>query len=393
MRQIHSVSDLHKARFGSDGNAFQAPGRVNLIGEHTDTSEGFVMPAALDFQTVAILSPREDTSAVIHSVNFEETVSLDLKQLPDSPRRHWSDYPVGVLWSLRQLGIVGGGFHMTLSGNVPVGAGLSSSASLEVAVAIAVLSHVGVHLPKPEIAQLCQKAENEFIGAQSGIMDQFISCCGTQDHALLLDCRSLQYDLLPLPPAVQLVICNSMVKHSVADGEYNNRRADVEQALQILQRHRPDVRTLRDTTEAELLQYAGEMPENALRRSRHVVSENRRVLEAADALRLRDFVQFGQLMLEAHASMRDDYQASCEETDILVELARQQPGCYGARITGAGFGGCTVNIVAAERAAGFAHTMAAAYREATGIQAEVYLSRASDGAGPIPQDARVLPTH
>ncbi|MGC9291187.1 MAG: galactokinase [Acidobacteriaceae bacterium] len=383
MLSFHEVNGLHKQRFGCDGNAYQAPGRVNLIGEHTDTSEGFVVPAALDFQTIAVLSPRADKTAVIHSINFEETISVDLQQLPERPRQHWSDYPIGVLWALQQHGVCCAGFDLTLSGNVPVGAGLSSSASVEVAVAIAVLDHAAVELPGPEIAQLCQKAENKFVGAQCGIMDQFISCCGKQDHALLLDCRTLQYELLPVPPSVRLVICNSMVKHSVAQGEYNSRRAEVAQGVQILQRHRPKIRTLRDATEEDVLQCAKEMPEGVLRRCRHVTSENRRVMEAADAMRKDDLARFGELMFLAHASMRDDYQASCAETDILVGLAKQQPGCYGARITGAGFGGCTVNLVAAEQATGFVRSMQAAYQQATGIQAEMYVGRASNGAGAL----------
>ncbi len=387
MSQEKPVQDIHFQRFGSRGRAFQAPGRVNLIGEHTDTSEGFVMPAALDFHTVAVISPgnssEQEDAAVIHSENFQESVTLDLKHLPEHSRGHWSDYPTGVLWSLQQRGITCKGFAMTLRGNVPQGAGLSSSASVEVAVAIAVLAHAGVELPKPEIALLCQKAENGFVGAQCGIMDQFVSCCGTRDHALLLDCRTLQYDLLPLPESVRLVVCNTMVRHSNADGDYNSRRADVEQGVKILQRHLPQARTLRDTTEAEMLHYAKEMPENVLRRCRHVLSENRRVMEAAEALRQHDFVRFGTLMYKAHISMREDYQASCKEADILVELAMQQPGCYGARITGAGFGGCTVNLVEADRVPVFMETVSAAYRAATGIQAEMYLGRASNGAGEV----------
>lgn len=383
MQPIGLVIQEHKRRFGTGGDVFQAPGRVNLIGEHTDTSEGFVMPAALDFQTIAVISPAKGATAAIHSANFNETVEIDLKNLPVGPRRHWSDYPAGVLWSLQQKGISCNGFHLTLSGNVPVGAGLSSSASVEVAIAIAVLAQNGVELPKPEVAKLCQRAENGFIGAQSGIMDQFISCCGTKDHALLLDCRSLEFELLPLPPSVRLVICNTMVKHSVADGEYNDRRADVESGLKILRQHRPAIRTLRDTTEAELAEYAGAMSDHALRRSRHVVSENRRVLEAANALRQLDFIQFGRLMYEAHQSMRDDYEASCMEADVLVNLAKRQPGCYGARITGAGFGGCTVNLVAEGQAEEFVRKMQSAYAQATGIEAEIYLSNATDGAGGI----------
>ncbi|HUZ04675.1 MAG TPA: hypothetical protein VMU62_04910, partial [Acidobacteriaceae bacterium] len=235
----------------------------------------------------------------------------------------------------------------------------------------------------PEIAQLCQRAENGYVGAQCGIMDQFVSCCGTQDHALLLDCRSLQYELLPLPSSVRLVVCNTMVKHSNSDGDYNSRRAEVEKALAILRSHLPHLRTLRDATEAEMLQYAQEMPEGVLRRCRHVITENRRVMQATEALRQNDFVRFGRLLCEAHNSMRDNYEASCPEADILVELAMRQPGCYGARITGAGFGGCTVNVVDAEHASQFMEAISAAYLQATGKHAEIYLGRASNGAGPL----------
>ena len=208
----------HEKRFGTIGAVFQAPGRVNLIGEHTDTSEGYVMPAALDLRTVSTLSPRTDSIANIHSTNFDEQISLDLQQIPAGPRSHWSDYPTGVLWSLKKHGVSCGGFDMTLTGNVPIGSGLSSSASVEVAVAVAVLAHANTTLPKPEIAKLCQYAENNFVGAQSGIMDPFSSCCGVEGHALLLDCRSLEYETLPLPKQVMVVICNSMVKHSLSDG-------------------------------------------------------------------------------------------------------------------------------------------------------------------------------
>ena len=386
MQPVQSVSDLHFQRFGSHGRAFQAPGRVNLIGEHTDTSEGFVMPAAIDFCMTAVISDGKEDVAVIHSENLHETIPFDLKNFPTSARRHWSDYPAGVIWSLQQQGIACKGFNMTLRGNVPQGSGLSSSAALEVAVATAILGHQGIQLAKPEIARLCQKAENGFVGTQCGIMDQFISCCGTKDHALLLDCRSLTYELLPLPSSLRMVICNTMVQHSNAGGEYNNRRADVEASLKILRSHIPEIKTLRDATEEQMLRYASEMTEGALRRCRHVISENRRALEAAQALRGNNFVRFGQLMHEAHLSMGEDYEASCREADTLVELAMKQPGCYGARITGAGFGGCTVNVVEAKQANAFVEAMSAGYQQATGIQAEIYLSHASNGAGPLEEN-------
>lgn len=376
-------SEIHRDRFGADGVAYRAPGRVNLIGEHTDTSEGFVMPAALDLRTVSVLSPREDAAANIYSVNFAEQVSLDLRNLPDRPRGHWSDYPASVLWTLRQRGICCGGFDLTLSGNVPVGSGLSSSASVEVAVAVAVLAHAGVTLSKPEIAKICQFSENQYVGAQSGIMDPFASCCGVENHALLLDCRSLEYEALPLPSDVLLVICNSMVKHSLAGGgEYNARRLEVQTGLRVLQEFYPQARTLRDVTEDELTAHAGDLPDDIFRRCLHVVTENRRVLQAAAALRQGDFPGFGRLMREAHISMRDNYAASCREVDVLVELAAKQPGCFGARITGGGFGGCTINLVDVDEADRFVEDVRTGYENATGIQAEIYLTRASDGAGP-----------
>lgn len=377
-----SVQETHHKRFGAQGVAYQAPGRVNLIGEHTDTSEGYVMPAALDLRTISVLSPRSDSTANIYSANFAEQVSLDLRHLPSRPRGHWSDYPTSVLWTLEQRGIQPNGFDLTLSGNVPLGSGLSSSASVEVAVAVAVLAYAETGLAKPEIAKICQFSENNFVGAQSGIMDPFTSCCGVRNHALLIDCRSLDYEALPLPSEVLLVICNSMVKHSLAGGgEYNARRAEVQAGVRILQQHSPSVHTLRDVTEDELQRYKSEMPEEIFRRCLHVVTENARVLQAAEALRRGDFAGFGRIMHEAHVSMRDNYAASCVEADVLVELAARQSGCFGARITGGGFGGCTINLVDVEHADKFVHNVRAGYEEATGIQAEIYRSRASDGAG------------
>lgn len=384
MSPISSPQQLHEQRFGRKGTAFQAPGRVNLIGEHTDTSEGFVMPAALDLRTVSVLSPRSDSIANIYSANFEDQVSLDLRALPAGPRRHWSDYAAGILWSLAERGVESSGFDMTIAGNVPIGSGLSSSASIEVAVAVAVLALAGVAMEKTEIARACQFAENRFIGAQSGIMDPLASCCGVAGHALLLDCRSLQYEPLPLPEGALVVICNSMVKHALSDaGGYNARRAEVQEGLRILQQGHPEFHTLRDVSEEQLRARQGDMPDNIFRRCLHVVTEDARVLEAAAALRRHDIALFGRLMVEAHVSMRDNYQASCKETDTLVELALEQPGCLGARITGGGFGGCTVNMVATGDADAFVEQVRAGYRDATGIDAEIYLSKASDGAGPL----------
>jgi galactokinase len=357
-----------------------APGRVNLIGEHTDYSGGFVMPAAIDFQTVATIRPRTDGRILLSSENMAEQVSYPADPLPVAARHHWSDYPMGVAWSLAQHGVRLGGFELSLAGNVPLGAGLSSSASIEVATALALLELAGKSMPLAQIALACQRAENAFVGAQSGIMDQFIACAGQQDHALLLDCRSLEYRLLPIPDHVRLVICNSMVKHEHAGGQYNVRRAEVEQGTGILHRRWPAIAALRDATLDQLLASQGEMPDNVFRRCRHIVTENHRVELAAAALDAGDLAAFGALMAEAHRSFRDDFEASCEELDTLVAMAVAVPGCYGARITGGGFGGCSINLVEESRATAFAEIIRTQYRATNGIDADIYLCRASNGA-------------
>lgn len=271
-------------------------------------------------------------------------------------------------------------FNLTLNGDVPVGAGLSSSAAIEVATMVAVLNLTDAKIPLPRIAQLCQRAENGYVGASTGIMDQFIACCGAADHALLLDCRSLAYRLAPIPPDLSLVISNTMVKHSHAGGEYNTRREEVEEGTEILRRHRLEIRKLRDATIDDLQKWGGEMPEGVLKRTRHVIMENARTVAAADALESGDMKTLGRLMYEAHASYRDDFEASCSEADILVDLASKEEGCIGARLTGGGFGGCTVNLVKTARAEQFSENLRQGYKTATGIDADIYLCHASAGA-------------
>ena len=361
--QTHAeIAALHFASYNVPGALYAAPGRVNLIGEHTDYSDGFVMPAAIDFATIVAISQRTDGRILIHSVNYDERVDKSIPELLDdgfaSLRAgrdvHWSDYPAGVLWALREHGVpIENGFSMTIAGNVPQGAGLSSSASIEVATAIAVLGTTSFDLHLTKIALICQHAENAFVGANCGIMDQFVSCFGQQDNAVMIDCRWLEYTLAPIPRTVRIVICNTMVKHTVARGEYNNRRAEIEQGAEILRAHRPEIMALRDANMADLTKWGSEMPANVLKRCRHVVTENARVLAAADAFHSSNLTHFGELMRQAHISMRDDFEASCKEVDIMVALAGKQPGCFGARITGGGFGGCTVNLVAASQVEAF----------------------------------------
>jgi galactokinase len=382
MVNLSLVREIHAKQFGGDPQLFQAPGRVNLIGEHTDYAGGFVMPAAIDFGTVAAVAPRDDGRTDIWSENIAEGVSFATGELPRERRKHWSDYPLGVAWALREKGIELPPYSLTLFGDVPLGAGLSSSASIEVATALALLSLTGAEMRRDEIAKLCQHAENAYVGASCGIMDQFIACNGAADHALLLDCRSLEFRLAPIPHHLSLVIANTMVKHSNAGGEYGIRRAEVEQGTAILHSHRPEIALLRDATLRDLDQWGHEMPSSVLRRCRHIISENLRTVAAADALAAGNLKKLGDLMAAAHASYRDDFEASCEEADVMVAAAQGLPGVVGARLTGGGFGGCTVNLVEAARAAEFSRELHEEYKAATGIDADIYLCHASAAAGP-----------
>jgi galactokinase len=380
MLDVSGITKQHAERFGAEPAVFLAPGRVNIIGEHTDYSGGFVMPAAIDFATLAAISARSDGRVVIWSENFHEQVSHQIEGLPRYGGGHWSGYPLGVVRILRDAGFPVPPFSLTIQGDVPLGAGLSSSASVEVATAFAILSLAKADPPREEIAKLCQRAENVYVGASCGIMDQFIACRSEENHALLLDCRSLEYRLAPIPPNVSLVIANTMVRHAIAGGEYGIRRGEVEEGTEILRSHRPEIQLLRDATTRDLEQWGAEMPDNVLRRCRHVITENLRTVAAADALAAGNLKRLGDLMAAAHASYRDDFEASCEEVDRMVGAAQRQPGLIGARLTGGGFGGCTVNLVYAELAAEFTARLHDEYRTATGIDAEIYRCHASAAA-------------
>ena len=385
--QPQEVQARHRQRFGASSEVFRAPGRVNIIGEHTDYTGGLILPAAIDFATIAAISPRTDQQVNVYSENFNKQVSVDLKDFPANGSHQWSDYPVGVLWALREHGITTSGFNINIYGNVPLGSGLSSSASIEVATAFAVLSLTQAQIPREQIALLCQRAENMYVGANCGIMDQFIACFGAQDHAVLVDTRSLSHTAVLIPLGVDLVICNSMVKHSHAGGEYNTRRAEVDEGSKVLREAFPLLPqtddTLRDTTLDQLESMRSRMPENAFKRCRHIITENARVLETVSALEAGDLPRVGRLMAEAHASYRDDFGASVPEVEVLIEIASRQPGLIGARLTGGGFGGCTVNLVQASHAAAFLTAMHDEYQRQLGIDADMFHCRASEGAGRI----------
>jgi len=380
MKDPAALRILHEGRYRSRPEIFAAPGRVNLIGEHTDYAEGFVMPAAIDFATLAAISPRTDGQVVIYAENFGEERAFPANALPTVASGHWSDYPLGVMAILAGEGYKIPAMSLSLWGDVPLGSGLSSSAAVEVATAFAITGLLGVTIPGPRLARLCQRAENEFVGASCGIMDQFISANGAEDHALLLDCRNLSFRLAPIPANVALVIANTMVKHSVAGAGYTTRRAEVEEACRILAKHRPEIKFLRDATMDDLEAWGHEIPANALKRARHVITENLRTVAAADALLRHDLLELGELMYEAHVSYSKDFEGSCVEADTMVDLAQDLPGLIGARLTGGGFGGCTINLVEKNTAAAFAQTLKERYRQGTGIDPEIHICHASAGA-------------
>jgi galactokinase len=366
--------------FSARPRVFRAPGRVNLIGEHTDYNDGFVMPAAVGFSTYVAIAPRSDRKLVIRSEEFPGNVEFDLDHLPPQRTGAWCDYVLGVASVLHQRGFQLSGANLLVHGEVPIGAGLSSSAAIEVASAIAFLSLGENSLPLPQIARLCQQAENTFVGARVGIMDQFVSCMGKAGHAFLLDCRSLDFQFVPLPADIQLVVCNTMVKHDLAAGEYNLRRAECEEGAHFFAKSDPAIRALRDVS-IELLEQRGpDLPPTIFKRCSHVIHENQRTTEAARALTAGDFPRMKELMSASHRSLRDLYQVSCRELDLMVEAAQDLPGFCGGRMTGGGFGGCTVNLVRQANAADFAQRIGQRYAQATGIQSQIYCCSAEDGA-------------
>lgn len=366
--------------FGVQPTIFGAPGRVNLIGEHTDYNEGFVMPSAIGFRARIAISPRKDRQLFIQSEQFDGRFIFDLDDLPKRGTGAWSDYVLGIVVALQQAGHSLKGANLLVDGEVPMGAGLSSSAAIEVACALALISLNGVALPIVEVARLCQRSENTFIGARVGIMDQFVSCLGRAGHAILLDCRSLECEFIPIPDRVRMVICNTMVKHQHAHGEYNQRRKECEEAVGILAKWYPGLRALRDLSVGQLVEHSKEIPEIIYKRCRHVVDENERVREGARCLMSGNLTGFGDLMRESHRSLRDLYEVSCRELDIMAEVAEGLPGYYGGRMTGGGFGGCTLNLVDAKDAEAFADQISGRYQRVAGIKPAVYICSPADGA-------------
>jgi galactokinase len=354
---------------------------VNLIGEHTDYNDGFVMPVAIDRHTIVTLTPRGDRLLVARSADYDGVATIDLDRPGTGPLGTWSDYVRGVAAVLERRGFRLQGADISIATNVPIGAGLSSSAALEVAVGYGLLEQAGHAVDRTTLALACQEAEQEFAGTRCGLMDQAIACHGRAGYALMLDTRTLEMAWLPVPPGVAVIVCNTMTRHAHATGGYNARRADCEAGVRALAARLPGIRALRDVTADDLEGNRDALTERVYRRCRHVVTENARVRSAAAALQAGDLDAVGELMRASQVSMRDDFEISTREVDAMVESAMRADGTIGARMTGGGFGGCTVNLVRAGQAAAFAESVRTRYERVTGRVPEIYTCVASDGAG------------
>ncbi|MBL8178927.1 MAG: galactokinase [Bryobacterales bacterium] len=352
---------------------FRAPGRVNLIGEHTDYNGGFVMPAAIGFYTSVAVRPIEERKLVLSSAQFPDRFEVSLDEA--APRKSWCDYPLGVAWALEKSGYRLRGGELTFASDVPIGAGLSSSAALEVSTALALATLAGHDIPTRRLAEICQQAESEFVGMKCGIMDQFISIHGRENHAILLDCRNLDYRPVPIPDRLRLVISNSKVKHELTGSAYNHRRRDCETAAEFFGKT-----LLRDVTPAQFSSRENELTPQVRMRARHVIGEIARTGIAASALQTGDYRKFGELMYASHESLRVDYEVSCEELDKLVDAAQKVEGVYGSRMTGAGFGGCTISLMEETAVPAFLDSVPAAYESAFGRRPGLYVCRPVDGA-------------
>ncbi len=370
--------------FGGRPRLFEAPGRVNLIGEHTDYNDGFVLPMAIDRGTLVAAVARPGSVLRVHSVNEEQTLEADLSG-PGTPRRgSWIDYVEGTARALRRRGVDVPGADIALAGDVPLGSGLSSSASLEISIGLALSSLAGAGVPPAELALAGQEAEHTWVGTQCGIMDQLIAATGRAGHALLIDCRSLAVRPVPLDlPDTSIVVTDTGVRHALASSAYNVRRAECARAVELLRARLPGITALRDVSPEALAAHEDALPDPERRRARHVVGENARTLAAADAFARGDVAEAGRLMVLSHRSLATDYEVSVPELDLLVALACAQPGVSGARMTGGGFGGSTVTLVSTRMLPSFERTVREEYRRATGREAAVRAVAPADGAREI----------
>ena len=388
MKIVEQITSMFRAKFGEPpAHIGRAPGRVNLLGEHVDYNDGFVMPAAIDLATYIAFSAAASHQTTLLAADFEEQAlfspqTITTRTQPDSmPLPDWAHYPAGVMLALLEEGLPVPALDAVYASNVPRGSGLSSSASVEMVFMTAWQNLGGWTLSAMQRALLGQKAENQYVGVNCGIMDQFASACGVKNRLLWLDCRTLEWKTIPLPENVSIVIADTKVRRKLTSGEYNKRRFACEEAVRLLKQDLPDIKALRDVSIEDFNHFSQRLPEEVSKRARHVVEEIERTKQAPALLEAGDIQSFGILMNECHASLRDLYDVSCPELDTMVRIAQNLAGCYGARLTGAGFGGCTVNVLAREHAKSFAQALAAGYEAETGYPPEIYISSPSEGAG------------
>jgi galactokinase len=373
-----------EARFGRAPRIFRAPGRVNLIGEHTDYNGGFVLPMAIESECAIAAAPRADRKILAHSINLNETGEFDLDAEINLKKGAWMNFVEGMARILERQNYKISGADLLIYSTVPTGAGLSSSAALEIVSGLALSEISGQTVDRKTLALAGQQTEHEFVGAKVGIMDQFVSAHAREGHALLLDCRSLEFENVPLDTRdAAIVICDTRVKHDLATSEYNTRRAECERGVEILQKFLPGIAQLRDVSVEAFEKFAAHLPDVIRRRCRHVVTENERTLQAAERLRKNDLAGFGSLMRESHRSLRDDYEVSSRELDYMVEIAAACEGVFGARMTGGGFGGSTVNLVRRGDLKKFSEKITIEYERRFKLKPTIYISGAADGASEI----------
>ncbi len=377
-----------KTRFGEVYGAghrvrvLRGPGRVNLIGEHTDYNLGFVLPMALDLACLVAAAPGSDGRLRAFSDNLGQSREWPLAALSElKPARDWGDYITGVAREVVRVGLALQPVNLLIASTVPVGSGLSSSAALEVATALALLGDR--ELDGLELARLCRRAENDFVGMPCGIMDQYVSVFGREHAAVKIDCRSLEHETVALPKGLEILAVNTMVKHELGQSAYRDRVRECGEAVEAIRRRRPAVASLRDVAADEFDALAAEIPEIPRKRARHVVSENQRVEDFIAASRRGDLAAMGELFVGSHRSLQHDYQVSCEELDFLVDTALAVPGVLGARMTGGGFGGCTASMVRPDAVANFEARITSAYRQRFGLTPQIFRCRPSAGAGEI----------
>jgi len=365
----------------------RSPGRVDLLGVHTDYNEGFVLPAAINVDVLAGGRLRNDDTIAVYSANFESKVEFPLDAIEFDNVNTWSNYVRGVIRFLQEAGVKLRGADIVLHGNVPIGSGLSSSAAIEMAVGFLMQTLVGFEMSGADLALIGQRAENKFVGVNTGIMDQFISRLGKKDHVLFLDCRTLSYEHLPLDTsALKIVVCDTMKRRGLVDSEYGLRRSQCEEAARLFGQWIPNVTALRDVSVADFEFHKKKLPDVTRKRAEHVIHENERVLESREALKAGDYQEFARLLDACHESARDLYEVSCAELDTMVEVCRAAPGATCARLTGAGFGGCTVSLVRDEFVGAFLDATREGYAKRTGLVPSLYVCTAEDGASVVASD-------